>query len=201
MMPYADWANHCDDGLKLTLDKHREDSTAFLIPEVESKEDEDRVLKKYFGAIFEHELFAWTTDERTWPKQRNLKTFKEWFEVEFHGVAIDLCDKPLWRESVDDESTILPTGQFQTLRQMHRPGDPTPDQSTRTIYRCTYMHRSGAGPAGESQAFKTEQEARAYAERLKARGYLAVIWRMREIKTGRRWEADLDHEATQALDP
>jgi len=199
--PYVNWANNCDGGLKLTLEKHREDSPAFLIPEVESKEDEDRVLKKHFRAIFEYELFGWTTDEDAWPKKRNLETFKKWFEVDFHGIAIDLSDKQLWREPLDEDSAAVPTDLFQPLGQIRRPGDSTPTQSTRTIYRCAYMHKGGAGPARESQAFKTDREARTYADALKARGFLVVVWRMREVKIGRHWEADLDSELTQALDP
>jgi len=62
----------------------------------------------------------------------------------------------------------------------------------RTIYRCNYTFKGEFGPARESKAFQTEQEAREYAESLEARGYIAVVWRERQVKTGRRWETDLD---------
>ncbi len=62
----------------------------------------------------------------------------------------------------------------------------------RTIYRCNYTFKGEFGPARESKAFQTEQEAREYAESLEARGYIAVVWRERQVKTGGRWETDLD---------
>ncbi len=61
----------------------------------------------------------------------------------------------------------------------------------RTIYRCNYTFKGEFGPARESKAFQTEQEAREYAESLEARGYIAVVWRERQVKTGGRWETDL----------
>jgi len=57
---------------------------------------------------------------------------------------------------------------------------------TRTIYRCNYALKGKFGSARESKAFPTEQEARVYAESLKALGFLAVVWRERQVKTGRR---------------
>ena len=58
-----------------------------------------------------------------------------------------------------------------------------------------------AGTVQDSRAFKTEQEARAHVDALQARGYAVHVWRMREVRVGRRWDADLDSELTQVLDP
>jgi len=41
-------------------------------------------------AIFEHELAAWSTDESTCPKPRTLKLFREWFDVTFSAIVVDL---------------------------------------------------------------------------------------------------------------
>ena len=72
---------------------------------------------------------------------------------------------------------------------------------TRTIYRCNYVFKGDFEPGRQSKAFQTEQEARSFADALKPRGYLAVVWRERQIKTGRRWETDIDDAFTRPLDP
>jgi len=46
------------------------------------------------------------------------------------------------------------------------------------------------GDEAKVEAF-VKQEARAYSESVKARGYTSGVWRMREVKVGRRWELDL----------
>jgi len=35
------------------------------------------------------------TDLTHWPKRRNLSTFKEWFNIEFHSLILGLVDLPL----------------------------------------------------------------------------------------------------------
>ena len=72
---------------------------------------------------------------------------------------------------------------------------------TRRIYRCSYFFKEFLGPVRDSKAFQTEQEARQYAEDLKASGYAACVWRELQVKTGGRWVTDFDHEMTQPLDP
>ncbi len=77
-------------------------------------------------------------------------------------------------------------------------------ETTRTIYRCTYVFKDGRGfmgPVRDSRAFPTEREARDHAGALKASGYSAVVWREFQIKNGNRWKTDLDSEITEALDP
>jgi hypothetical protein len=74
-------------------------------------------------------------------------------------------------------------------------------QLTRTIYRCSYFFKALLGPVRDSKAFPTEQEARRHAEDLEASGYSVAVWRELQVKTGGRWQTDLDDEATQPLDP
>jgi len=87
--PYVDWANSLDDS-SFTLEELRTDNTAFLVPEIEIDSDNERVLKQYCPVMFQHELSAWCPDKETWPKNRNLSMFKEWFGVSFHSMALDL---------------------------------------------------------------------------------------------------------------
>ncbi|MFH1934237.1 MAG: hypothetical protein ABIN18_22015 [Pseudomonadota bacterium] len=51
--------------------------------------------RKYFEQIFEEELNSWWLDPDDWPSQRDLKTFKKRFDVEFFPVVFDLMDKPI----------------------------------------------------------------------------------------------------------
>ena len=89
--PYLDWTRSDDDqSVQVSLQDLRRDCTAYIVPVVESEEDEKRVVRKYHADVFENELFGWSADESTWPKRRGLKTFQEWFDVEFHSVVIAL---------------------------------------------------------------------------------------------------------------
>lgn len=92
--PYVDWANSLD-GSDFTLEELQEDSSAYLLPEIESDRDVDRILKTYFKRICEHKLEGWCLDEKTWPKINELKIFKQWFEVSLHSMVIDLTDQAL----------------------------------------------------------------------------------------------------------
>jgi len=69
---------------------------------------------------------------------------------------------------------------------------------TRTIYRYSFF--VDVGPVRDSKAFKTERAARVSAARLKAMGYVVVVWRERQVKAGHRWKTDLDDELTEPLD-
>ena len=51
-----------------------------------------------YGYIFEEQLGDWWNDEKDWPKNRNMTLFKQWFDVEFHSVVIDLVDDVLVNE-------------------------------------------------------------------------------------------------------
>jgi len=89
--PYLDWTRSDDDqSVQVSLEDLRHDCTAYVVPVVESPEDEQRVVRKYHAQVFENELFSWSTDPSTWPKRRGLKTFREWFDVEFHSVVMSL---------------------------------------------------------------------------------------------------------------
>ena len=104
--PFLDWARWLDDESKdLTLDSLNEDSTAYLIPEIWQDSDQEKFLQTYYDILFEEQLEGWWTDEVSWPQQRDLKLFLEWFEVEFHSLVFDLCDEPI-RVVKDDEDDL-----------------------------------------------------------------------------------------------
>src|SRR5437667_5110603 len=89
--PYIDWANHFDaGGPTLTLEKGRRDPSVFLADDLENEPEPERIIKKYYKMIFEHELREWMTAEETWPRTRDLRTFLEWFDVCICTMVIDL---------------------------------------------------------------------------------------------------------------
>lgn len=75
--------------------QHDSERSAYLLPEYEDDNQMEYLLEKYFKPIFEEQLNGWWQDTDAWPPRRDLKTFKEWFDVEFHSVVFDLVDKPI----------------------------------------------------------------------------------------------------------
>jgi hypothetical protein len=99
LQPYIDWAKGLDDsGL---FPEFEGEQTVYLIPEVQSEQDETDILKIMFAEIFERELFEWHTDEADWPKRRTFAMFKKWFKVEIHTVVEDLCRDPIEDDTSD----------------------------------------------------------------------------------------------------
>jgi len=96
--PYLDWADSLPDPTPITLEQMRQDCTAILIPEVYSNEAALRYVRKLAPILFENELAGWMTDDAWWPKQRDWRTFKKWFDVEIHSVVLDT----VWAAIVKD---------------------------------------------------------------------------------------------------
>ena len=106
--PAVKWVNDADpinDNPGITTESINEERTVYLITD----EDADTLdifnqwIKKNFKALFENELEGWYTDERLWPKKRNLKLFYEWFEVECHSVIVDTVESP-----IEDDERLIP---------------------------------------------------------------------------------------------
>jgi len=95
--PFIDWLHSLPDPdpVKYTLDEVNCDQSAYLLPEYEDDNKKESLLKKYFKQIFEEQLNGWWLDPAAWPSKRDLKTFKKWFDIEFHSVVFDLVDKPI----------------------------------------------------------------------------------------------------------
>ena len=97
--PYIDWANHFDaGGPTLTLEKGRRDPSVFLADHLEDEPEPEKILKKYYKTIFEDQLSAWTTTEETWPRNRDQRTFLEWFDVDICTMVMDLYKDALEQE-------------------------------------------------------------------------------------------------------
>ena len=78
--PYIDWANSFeDDGPK--LEPNNVHATTLLIPEKYDEFNYKQFMKKEYKIIFEEELAAWMDTPNLWPKNRDYKKFKKWFEI------------------------------------------------------------------------------------------------------------------------
>ena len=87
--PFLDWLGSLPDPADTTLEYLREDSTAFLIPG-SNLEDFDRWLERNYTILFEQQLAGWWTGEADGPSTRDGRTFRAWFDVDVHTLAIDL---------------------------------------------------------------------------------------------------------------
>ena len=91
----------------LTLAYVREDPSAYLIPELWSREEEPKILESCYKELFEAELDSWYTDPGLWPQNRDLKMFLEWFDVEFLSGVYDLLDDPIESLEYDSEDVDI----------------------------------------------------------------------------------------------
>jgi hypothetical protein len=58
----------------------------FLIPE---RNDIDRTLREVFSDIFEEMLLASVNAPELWPQNRDLMTFRNWFDVQLVEMVHD----------------------------------------------------------------------------------------------------------------
>jgi hypothetical protein len=96
--PFLLWLQSLPDPANLTLEQINRDNAAYLLPEYDDDSDRKKLLRRCVDLIFEEQLSSWWRDETAWPAKRDMKTFMQWFDVEFHSVVLDLVDKPLLRE-------------------------------------------------------------------------------------------------------
>ena len=86
----------------MTLEKGRRDPSVFLADDLENEPEPEGIVKKYYKMIFEYELHEWMTPEETWPRNRELRTFLEWFDVDICTMVIDLSRVHWSRNHTDD---------------------------------------------------------------------------------------------------
>ena len=99
--PFLDWLHRVDPTSgELTLKDLRRDPNVYLLPTCDTEEQMEGRLKHVCQWIFEGQLNGWYTVEEVWPADRSMKVFREWFEYEFHSMAIDLTRRPLISEDL-----------------------------------------------------------------------------------------------------
>jgi hypothetical protein len=88
--PFVDWANSVvDEEEQYSLSDFSTECSVILLPEYDSDEHAEVILKEICQDIFEIELSSWMTDDETWPEKRTYKMFLDWFDVEFHSMIFD----------------------------------------------------------------------------------------------------------------
>ena len=106
--PFLDWVQSVHYAEGLTLERVRDDASAYLIPELWNNDERPDILEWCYEDVFEAELGSWYTDPAVWPQARDLKMFLELFDIEFHSGVCDLVDDPInnleYLSEDDDES-------------------------------------------------------------------------------------------------
>ena len=101
--PYLDWMLHHDadaDRGQITVGRAKPYGAAFLLPEFELEEDVHEWVEDNAAWLFEFQLSSWSDDESAWPQPRDLKTFREWFRIDFHNVVVDVADDDIEGEEI-----------------------------------------------------------------------------------------------------
>ncbi len=99
--PFVKWINESDPIVKdpnIGFAEANRDKIVYLL-DVQEADNLEKWLSLNHAALFESELEGWYTDETLWPKNRDLKLFKKWFEVECHTMLVDTGTGPIY----DDE--------------------------------------------------------------------------------------------------
>lgn len=91
---FIDWLNYTFEGY---VDKSVNVlvATTYLIRDLEENQLLESWLKKNYHVIFDIQLNNYCTDESTWPKKRTYSVFKQWFNIGFSDMIIDLENGPI----------------------------------------------------------------------------------------------------------
>ena len=84
---FWNWANTIDTELQFSVEDDIEPTT-YLI--TEDFFDIEPIIEQHFKKIFKNELFAITEDENSWPTERNMDIFLEWFDIKVGSMVFDL---------------------------------------------------------------------------------------------------------------
>ena len=90
--PYLDWANSLADPEPMSLDEMNSETNIYLIQDYDSDDHLEKIVKSIHSNIFEAELDSWYRDKEFWPKERDYRTFMEWFEVMPHSMVFDMLE-------------------------------------------------------------------------------------------------------------
>ncbi|MCO7233409.1 MULTISPECIES: hypothetical protein [unclassified Cobetia] len=105
---FVDWINSLESegegGEDLALEDVNQESTVYLIPEMDTREALDGFVTERWLDVLESELRAWEEDTRHWPEPMDKALFERFLTVEHSYLAVDLDDEaPLEVSEVDDE--------------------------------------------------------------------------------------------------
>ncbi|HEY6805995.1 MAG TPA: hypothetical protein VI306_20610 [Pyrinomonadaceae bacterium] len=102
--PFLEWAHAIDPEDNSELDDINDEPTAYLVPECETRDQQQTIVDWCAEFVFDHELWLWCTDEDLWPTGRDAAMFREWFDVDFHSMVNDIVgDIPLLHVGYEDD--------------------------------------------------------------------------------------------------
>lgn len=96
---FLEWANSVsDEGHQFSIFDLGVEYNVVLLPEYDSKEHAEAILKERCREMFEIELSGWIADASKWPENRDYETFLKWFDVEFHSMVFDPVEDRIEKE-------------------------------------------------------------------------------------------------------
>jgi hypothetical protein len=87
------WINHhAESEETYTLDDISTDCTVVLLPAFDDEEEAEHYLLEIFDELFASELMSWNENPTTWPEDRSIEMFLEWFDIDFHSLVYDVAE-------------------------------------------------------------------------------------------------------------
>ena len=77
-------------GRAVPTEKLRTEAIAVLVPSCETEAQMLQLLDRNMDRFFEQALLAWSLDLNSWPKKRDLRSFREMFAMELCPKLFDL---------------------------------------------------------------------------------------------------------------
>lgn len=85
--PFFDWSNNLSDAIQFSEEDEIE-PTIYLI--TEDFFDIEPLIEQHFKKIFKNELEAVTEEEESWPVDRTISVFLDWFDLSVGSMVFDL---------------------------------------------------------------------------------------------------------------
>jgi hypothetical protein len=99
--PLIDWVNSLDPAhpLEYRDPMNHDESTVYLIEELDSPSDLQDWLEDNYLEIFEEELFGWYSDDTKWPTPLTFELFNKWIQVSYQSMVYDFDEsEPIARD-------------------------------------------------------------------------------------------------------
>ncbi len=92
--PFLDWVREVDDEDAPEVTPFEMGQTLYLVPDYEDLVDAEKILKKVCGEIFCRELEARFPDDECSRRDRSLRGFKKWFDIQHMELVEDVGRGP-----------------------------------------------------------------------------------------------------------
>jgi hypothetical protein len=104
--PFLDWVNRLPERNGRGPQTHETlnlKQDVFLTPDFDTEEDIREYVAAISPALFETKLEEWCEKEETWPPNRTLEMFWQWFEIDIHKQVIETEDFDEDEEELEEE--------------------------------------------------------------------------------------------------